>query len=106
LCGYGAFVWTRQVLKFGSCQETLQVFFFFLWLGSQLRIMSKILLHFGVAVLVSPVTHLKKMSLNFPKILLMLFCPQCLLKHGADLDLKNEEEQTPVHLAAKFGRTK
>ncbi|KAL8599950.1 hypothetical protein ACOMHN_050252 [Nucella lapillus] len=28
-----------------------------------------------------------------------------LLKHGADIDCKNEEEQTPVHLAAKFGRT-
>ena len=31
---------------------------------------------------------------------------QALLSHGADLDSKNEEEQTPVHLAAKFGRTK
>lgn len=30
---------------------------------------------------------------------------RCLLKNGADLDSKNEEEQTPLHLAAKFGRT-
>jgi len=33
-------------------------------------------------------------------------CFQCLLKNGADLDSKNEEEQTPIHLAAKYGRTK
>ena len=31
---------------------------------------------------------------------------QVLLSNGADLDFKNEEEQGPVHLAAKFGRTK
>ncbi|XP_035826279.1 transient receptor potential cation channel subfamily A member 1 homolog [Aplysia californica] len=30
---------------------------------------------------------------------------QCLLDSGADLDDKNEEEQTPLHLAAKYGRT-
>ncbi|XP_046578884.1 transient receptor potential cation channel subfamily A member 1 homolog isoform X2 [Haliotis rubra] len=28
-----------------------------------------------------------------------------LLENGADLDSKNEEEQTPLHLAGKFGRT-
>ena len=31
---------------------------------------------------------------------------QCLLRNGADLDNKNEEEETPLHLAAKHGRTK
>lgn len=31
---------------------------------------------------------------------------QCLIENGADLDCKNEEEQTPLHLAAKNGRTK
>ncbi|XP_041352044.1 transient receptor potential cation channel subfamily A member 1 homolog [Gigantopelta aegis] len=30
---------------------------------------------------------------------------QCLLLHNADLDSKNEEEQTPLHLAARYGRT-
>ncbi|XP_050405831.1 transient receptor potential cation channel subfamily A member 1 homolog [Patella vulgata] len=30
---------------------------------------------------------------------------KCLLENGADLDSKNEEEQTPVHLAARYGRT-
>lgn len=30
---------------------------------------------------------------------------RCLLKNGADMESKNEEEQTPLHLASKFGRT-
>ncbi len=29
-----------------------------------------------------------------------------LIAHGADSDAKNEEEQTPIHLAAAAGRTK
>ena len=31
---------------------------------------------------------------------------QVLLDNGSYLECKNEEEQTPLHLAAKFGRTK
>ena len=31
---------------------------------------------------------------------------QALLQAGADMDAKNEEEQTPLHLAAKAGKTK
>ncbi len=33
-------------------------------------------------------------------------CFQALLNAGADMDAKNEEEQTPLHLAAKAGKTK
>ena len=31
---------------------------------------------------------------------------KCLIKHGADSDAKNEEEQTPIHLASTAGKTK
>ncbi len=31
---------------------------------------------------------------------------QLLIDSGATMDAKNEEEQTPVHLAAKNGKTK
>jgi ankyrin repeat protein len=30
---------------------------------------------------------------------------QLLLEAGSDMDAKNEEEQTPLHLAAMKGRT-
>ena len=36
--------------------------------------------------------------------LLVIF--QSLLSSGSDMDAKNEEEQTPLHLAAKSGKTK
>ena len=36
--------------------------------------------------------------------LLVIF--QSLLSAGSDMDAKNEEEQTPLHLAAKSGKTK
>ena len=32
-------------------------------------------------------------------------CAQALLEAGAESDWKNEEEQTPLHLAAKYGKT-
>ena len=31
---------------------------------------------------------------------------QSLLSSGSDMDAKNDEEQTPLHLAAKSGKTK
>ncbi len=34
------------------------------------------------------------------------FVCQSLLDAGADMDAKNEEEQTPLHLAARNGKTK
>ena len=33
-----------------------------------------------------------------------LDCAMALIDAGAQIDNKNEDEQTPLHLAAKFGR--
>ena len=32
-----------------------------------------------------------------------MYLLKSLIKHGADSDAKNEEEQTPIHLAASSG---
>ena len=46
-----------------------------------------------------------KMLQNFEKVL-SLRHQQVLNGNQCDLKLKNEDEQTPLHLAAKYGRTR
>lgn len=38
-------------------------------------------------------------------LLILLFYWKALIEAGAEIDWKNEEESTPLHLAAKAGRT-
>jgi hypothetical protein len=66
-------------------------FFFFLWLGSQLRNTSKVLLHFGVAVLVGPATH----NLRFKKDCLTSFylAYTAWLVCGASRRIKEKEKR-------------
>jgi ankyrin repeat protein len=47
---------------------------------------------------------MKKMDGPLIELYFVLF--QCLLDNKAQKGLKNEDEQTPIHLAGKCGRTK
>ena len=62
---------------------------------------------FGVELFFSVKTDgsLVHVVVNFWMVTLLVIF-QSLLSSGSDMDAKNEEEQTPLHLAAKSGKTK